>query len=258
MKDTAGAKENLVELSSVTFQYDDGKTVLDRVNFVLQKGDFLGLVGPNGSGKSTLLKLILGLLPPTEGQIKLFDQPIQKFRDWSKIGYVAQQVAHGAGGFPATVHEVIASGLVGKVGLFRRLTRQHHEQVRFAAERVGLGDKLEKRIGILSGGQLQRVFIARALVAEPELLILDEPTVGVDQESIDQFYELLRSLKEEHDMALMIVSHDVGVMTQWVNKVACLQRGLHFHGTAHEFVHNQEKIMQQMYGKHVHLLAHNH
>ncbi|MGE5702444.1 MAG: metal ABC transporter ATP-binding protein [Clostridia bacterium] len=256
--DTISTKEKIVQLSSVTFQYDDGKTVLDQVNFVLEKGDFLGLVGPNGSGKSTLLKLILGLLPPTKGQIELFGQPIAKFRDWYKIGYVAQQVAHGAGGFPATVREVIASGLVGKVGLFKRLTRKHHALVSQAAERVGLGDKLEKRIGILSGGQLQRVFIARALVAEPQFLILDEPTVGVDQESIEQFYELLRSLKEENEMTMMIVSHDVGVMTQWVNKVACLQKGLHFHGTAHDFVHNQDKIMQQMYGSHVHLLAHNH
>ncbi|MGO0058550.1 metal ABC transporter ATP-binding protein [Brevibacillus fluminis] len=258
MKDANGTKDAIVQLSNVTFQYDDGKTVLDHVNFVLQKGDFLGLVGPNGSGKSTLLKLILGLLPATHGQIDLFGTPINKFREWSKIGYVAQQVAHGAGGFPATVREVIASGLVGKVGLFRRITRQHQALVTQAAERVGLGDKLDKRIGILSGGQLQRVFIARALVAEPQFLILDEPTVGVDQESIDQFYELLRSLKEESELTMMIVSHDVGVMTQWVNKVACLQKGLHFHGTAHEFVHNQEKIMQQMYGSNVHLLAHNH
>lgn len=256
--DTNVAKDAIVQLSDVTFQYDDGKVVLDHVNFVLQKGDFLGLVGPNGSGKSTLLKLILGLLPPTDGQVHLFGQPIHKFRDWSQIGYVAQQVSHGTGGFPATVREVVASGLVGKVGVFRRITRQHHELVRQAAERVGLGDKLDKRIGILSGGQLQRVFIARALVAEPQFLILDEPTVGVDQESIEQFYELLRSLKEESELTMMIVSHDVSVMTQWVNKVACLQKGFHFHGTAHDFVHNQEKIMQQMYGTNVHLLAHNH
>jgi zinc transport system ATP-binding protein len=247
----------VVKLSSVSFQYEE-KVVLDDVSFTLERGDFVGIVGPNGSGKSTLMKLILGLLPATKGTVELFGQPLHKFRDWTKIGYVAQQVAHGAGGFPATVREVVASGLVGKVGMFRRLQSRHHEKVREVVERVGLTEKLDQRIGSLSGGQLQRVFIARALVSEPELLILDEPTVGVDQESIEQFYELLRSLKEENGLTMMIVSHDVGVMTQWVNKVACLQRNIHFHGSAHEFAHNQEKILQQMYGDGMKLLAHHH
>jgi zinc transport system ATP-binding protein len=251
------ADEAVVKLTSVSFQYED-KMVLEDISFSLYRGDFVGIVGPNGSGKSTLMKLILGLLPATHGTVELFGQPLQKFRDWTKVGYVAQQVAHGAGGFPATVREVVSSGLVGKVGMFRRLQSHHHEKVREVVERVGLSKKLNDRIGNLSGGQLQRVFIARALVAEPELLILDEPTVGVDQESIEQFYELLRSLKEENGMTMMIVSHDVGVMTQWVNKVACLQRNLHFHGTAHEFAHNQEKILQKMYGDTIKLLAHHH
>lgn len=247
----------MVKLTDVSFQYEE-KVVLDHVAFSLERGDFVGIVGPNGSGKSTLMKLILGLLTPTKGTVELFGQPLGKFREWSRIGYVAQQVAHGAGGFPATVREVVASGLVAKVGLFRRLNARHHEKVRDAVERVGLIEKLDKRIGSLSGGQLQRVFIARALVAEPELLILDEPTVGVDQESIEQFYSLLRSLKEENGLTMMIVSHDVGVMTQWVNKVACVQKNIHFHGTAHEFAHNHEQILQQMYGDSVKLLSHHH
>ncbi|GED72009.1 zinc ABC transporter ATP-binding protein [Brevibacillus reuszeri] len=247
----------VVKLTGVSFQYED-KVVLDEVGFTLERGDFVGIVGPNGSGKSTLMKLILGLLSPTKGTVELFGQPLARFREWNRIGYVAQQVAHGAGGFPATVREVVASGLVGKVGLFRRLTARHHESVKNAVERVGLTAKLDQRIGSLSGGQLQRVFIARALVAEPELLILDEPTVGVDQESIEQFYGLLRSLKEENGLTMMIVSHDVGVMTQWVNKVACVQKKIHFHGTAHDFEHNQEKILESMYGGSMKLLSHHH
>lgn len=249
--------EAVVKLTAVSFQYED-KVVLEDVSFSLEKGDFVGIVGPNGSGKSTLMKLILGLITPTKGTVELFGQPLSKFREWNRIGYVAQQVAHGAGGFPATVREVVASGLVSKVGLFRRLNASHHESVREAVERVGLTAKLDQRIGSLSGGQLQRVFIARALVAEPELLILDEPTVGVDQESIEQFYGLLRSLKEENGLTMMIVSHDVGVMTQWVNKVACVQKKIHFHGTAHDFAHNHEQILQQMYGDSVKMLAHHH
>ncbi|MGC5326822.1 metal ABC transporter ATP-binding protein [Brevibacillus sp. SYSU BS000544] len=251
-------ENDIVRLSNVTFQYENGKKVLEDIQFSLEKGDFLGIVGPNGSGKSTLMKLILGLLQPTQGRIELFGQPMDKFRDWVKIGYVAQQVAHGAGGFPATVEEVVASGLVGRVGLFRRLKASHYQKVRDVVERVGLLPKLYERIGNLSGGQLQRVFIARALVSDPELLILDEPTVGVDQESIEQFYELLRTLKEDTRMTMMIVSHDVSVMTQWVNKVACLQRRIHFHGPTVEFEHKQEQIFQSMYGESVRLLAHNH
>jgi len=250
--------ETVVQLSSVSYQYEDGKQVLENINFTLKRGDFVGIVGPNGSGKSTLMKLILGLLPPMSGSVELFGIPVQRFREWSKVGYVAQQAAHGVGGFPATVREVVASGLVGKVGLFRRLKPADHEKVRDVVARVGLSEKLDQRIGSLSGGQLQRVFIARALVADPQLLILDEPTVGVDQESIEQFYELLRSLKEENGMTMMIVSHDVGVMTQWVNKVACLQRTLHFHGSADEFAHQQEKILQSMYGDTIRVLAHHH
>ncbi|MGD8192516.1 metal ABC transporter ATP-binding protein [Brevibacillus ginsengisoli] len=253
-----GTEREIIRLSSLSFQYENGKKVLEDISFSLYEGDFLGIVGPNGSGKSTLMKLILGLLSPTEGSIELFGQPTQKFRDWVKIGYVAQQVAHGAGGFPATVEEVVASGLVGKVGLFRRLKHSHYHKVRDVVERVGLLPKLHERIGNLSGGQLQRVFIARALVSDPELLILDEPTVGVDQESIEQFYSLLRSLKEDNRMTMLIISHDVSVMTQWVNKVACLQRRIHFHGSTDEFEHNQDKIFQSMYGESVRLLAHNH
>lgn len=251
------AQPNIVQLSSVTFQYE-GKTVLENIHFSIQKGDFVGIVGPNGSGKSTFLKIILGLLTPSQGQVYLFGQPLDKFRDWSKIGYVAQQASHGTGGFPATVREVVTSGLVGKVGLFRRLNASHHARVREVVDRVGLAEKIDTRIGHLSGGQLQRVFIARALVAGPELLILDEPTVGVDQESIEQFYQLLRSLKQDSDLTMIIVSHDVGVMSQWVNKVACLQRTLHFHGTADEFNHQQEQILQRMYGESIRLLHHSH
>lgn len=247
----------VVNLQQVSFRYEE-KQVLEHVNFMLCKGDFLGLVGPNGSGKSTLLKLILGILPAQEGSIELFGQPLSKFKDWHKIGYVGQQVAHGAGGFPATVREVVTSGLVGKVGLFRRLKKHHRERVEHVLEQVGLQEKMDWRIGKLSGGQLQRVFIARALVSEPELLILDEPTVGVDQESIEKFFELLRSFKEEQGMTMIIVSHDVGVMTQWVNKVACLHGRIHFHGTTDEFEQQQESIFRNMYGENIRLLAHHH
>lgn len=216
----------VVRFSSVSFQYD-GRPVLEQLDFTLNKGEFVGIIGPNGAGKSTLLKLLLGLLAPQQGTIELFGQPLARFRDWSKVGYVSQQAAHGAAGFPATVREVVLSGLVGKVGLFRRLGKEQRRKAEEVIRRVGLGEQIDKRLGSLSGGQRQRVFIARALVAEPELVLLDEPTVGVDQESIEQLYQLLQSLKEEQGLTMMIVSHDVEVMSQWVDKVAYLQRKLY-------------------------------
>ncbi|MBO8164898.1 MAG: metal ABC transporter ATP-binding protein [Brevibacillus sp.] len=257
MSESKAGGEPIVRLSSVTFQYD-GKSVLEQIDFTLHKGDFCGIVGPNGSGKSTLLKLILGLLVPKQGTVELFGKPLSKFREWSKIGYVAQQAAHGTGGFPATVREVVLSGLTGKVGLFRWFTKEHKRHAEEVITRVGLGEKIDAHIGTLSGGQRQRVFIARALVAQPELLILDEPTVGVDQESIEQFYRLLRTLKDESGLTMMIVSHDVGVMSQWVNKVACLQQRLHFHGSSDEFARAEEQILKRMYGDSIRLLTHHH
>jgi len=247
----------VARLASVSFQYD-GRAVLEQLDFTLQKGDFVGIVGPNGSGKSTLLKLMLGLLVPQQGTIELFGQPLARFRDWWKIGYVAQQAAHDKGGFPATVREVVVSGLTGKIGLFRRVTKEHRRNVEEVIERVGLADKIDARLATLSGGQRQRVFIARALVAEPELLLFDEPTVGVDQESIEQLYRLLRSLKEESELTMLIVSHDVGVISQWVNKVACLQRRFHFLGSPDEFARQHEQVLQPMYGQSLRLLPHYH
>lgn len=216
----------VVRLSSVSFQYD-GKPVLEQLDFTLNKGEFVGIVGPNGSGKSTLMKLLLGLLAPQQGTIELFGQPLSRFRDWAKVGYVSQQAAHGTAGFPATVREVVLSGLTGKVGLFRRLGKEQRRKTEEVIRRVGLGEQMDMRLGSLSGGQRQRVFIARALVAEPELLLLDEPTIGVDQESIEQLYRLLQSLKEERELTMMIVSHDVEVMSEWVDKAAYLQRKLY-------------------------------
>ncbi|GAE33428.1 metal ABC transporter ATP-binding protein [Halalkalibacter akibai] len=244
-----------VEIENVSFYYGN-QQILENISLQIPKGSFLGLVGPNGSGKSTLIKLVLGLLEPQQGEIRLFGEKTSKFRQWEKIGFVSQKANSFNTGFPATVFEVVSMGLYGKVGLFRFLNRKHKQLVRDAITQVGMEEFINKNIGELSGGQQQRVFIARALVSEPELLILDEPTVGVDAKSVRQFYDMLDHLNKEKGITLVMVTHDIGAMTDHVTDVACLNKTLHFHGNTADFEANQD--LSTFYGHDVHLLTHNH
>ncbi|GAE24738.1 zinc ABC transporter [Halalkalibacter wakoensis JCM 9140] len=248
-------QNEVVQLKNISFQYDNQK-VLEHVSLNIKKGSFLGLVGPNGSGKSTLIKLLLGLHPLQAGEITLFGERIGKFKQWEKIGFVSQKANSFNSGFPATVFEVVSMGLYGKIGLFRFMNRKHKQLVKEAIDQVGMGKFIHRNIGELSGGQQQRVFIARALVSEPELLILDEPTVGVDAASVKQFYDMLDHLNKAKGISLILVTHDIGAMTDHVTDVACLNKTLHFHGNTADFEANQD--LSSFYGHDVHLLTHNH
>ena len=248
---------NIIEIEGLTFSYGQRKA-LENINLTVKEGDFLGLVGPNGSGKSTLIKCMLGLLTPTQGTVKLFGKPINKFKHWNDVGFVSQKANSFNSGFPATVFEVVSMGLYGKVGLFRFLTKKHKEKVRETIRQVGMEEYMNQNIGELSGGQQQRVFIARALVSDPKLLILDEPTVGVDVKSVAHFYQMLRKLNQEQGITLLLVTHDIGAMTEHVTEVACLNKHLHFHGATKEFAEQQEEMMPKIYGHDVQIIIHNH
>lgn len=250
-------RKSIVECKHISFDYSQNE-VLKGVDLVIQTGDYVGLVGPNGSGKSTLLKIILGLIQPTQGEVHLFGQPIAAFKDWHKIGYVSQKANSFNSGFPATVYEVVSMGLFGKLGLFKRFTKENRSQILEAINQVGLSDFVDRNIGMLSGGQQQRAFIARALVSSPELLILDEPTVGVDTESVDRFYQLLDRLHKEYQLTLLMVTHDIGMMTHHVSKVACLNKKIHFHGNPRDFEANQNTILEKAYGSFMNLVEHHH
>ncbi|GAA0380211.1 metal ABC transporter ATP-binding protein [Bacillus horti] len=247
-----------IELKNVSFDYDSKTKVLDQIDLTMPQGDFLGIVGPNGSGKSTLVKLILGLLSPTAGEVKLFGQPVTAFKQWNRIGYVSQKANSFNSGFPATVFEVVASGLFGKAGLFKWLNKKDHAKILRTLDMVGIKDLASRNIGKLSGGQQQRTFIARALVSNPDILILDEPTVGIDSESVDRFYELLEHLHGHLGISILLISHDIGVITNKVSQVACLNKKIHFHGDPKDFTHNQEAILSTAYGHDVRLLEHSH
>ncbi|WP_257345990.1 metal ABC transporter ATP-binding protein [Pseudalkalibacillus decolorationis] len=247
----------IVSVKDVSFRYNDRK-VLEHINFDVPEGSFLALLGPNGSGKSTLIKLTLGLLPMQDGEINLFGHARKNFKQWSKVGYISQKANSFNSGFPATVFEVVSMGLFGKVGMFRFLKRHHKERVHEAIETVGLKAYTHHNIGELSGGQQQRAFIARSLVSDPELLILDEPTVGVDASSVQDFYELLKRLKVENGITLILVTHDVGPVTNLVTHVACLNKQLHFHGYTTDYQRLDNDNLSSFYGHAVHMVDHQH
>lgn len=250
-------KDSIVKLDHINFKYEN-KTILQDVNLEIKRGTFLGLVGPNGGGKTTLIKIILGLLTPDSGQITLLNQPLKSFKEWNHIGFVSQKSNSFNKGFPATVFEVVSMGLTAKIGYFKFFTKKHKEKVLHAIKQVGMSDYAYQNIGNLSGGQQQRVFIARALVNDPELLILDEPTVGVDYKNVERFYELLHELNTKNGLTLLLVTHDTGAMTGHATAVACLNKTLHFHGKPDDYTSLTEDDLSKIYGHPVHIVKHDH
>ncbi|MFD1020762.1 metal ABC transporter ATP-binding protein [Thalassobacillus hwangdonensis] len=249
--------KNILEMNQVSFKYDKEIVVKD-ITMTIKPGQFLGLVGPNGSGKSTLIKLMLGLLKPTRGEIRLFDKPIKHFRQWENIGFVSQKANSFNSGFPATVLEVVKMGLVSKTGMFRFFTKKDKEKAIEALKTVEMEKFLHHPIGELSGGQQQRVFIARALVSEPSFLILDEPTVGVDAKHVSDFYQLLRKLNKDKGITLLMVTHDIGTITEHASHVVCMNKTIHFHGHSDEYKEFSDEDLNQLYGHPVQQLSHNH
>lgn len=214
----------MIQADHISFQYDS-LPVLTDISFSVQKGEFISLIGSNGSGKTTLLRLLLGELPLQQGSIMIMGKPIGHFTQWPRIGYVPQQGFSMPKNFPATVQEVVRSNLYKDIGLFHWAKKQHEEKVRQALAVVGMEHCLHSRIGELSGGQQQRVFLARVLVNEPELVLLDEPTTGIDQESIQLFYELLHQLNRDRGMTILMVTHDLAGGLDYVSRILCIEKG---------------------------------
>lgn len=226
--------KNIIELHNVCFSYTN-EAVVKNVSLNIHKGDYVGIIGPNGGGKSTLLKIMLGLLKPQEGNVKLFGTDIQKFREWYKIGYVPQKT-YVEINFPVTVEEVVAMGRYGKRGLFHFTTQKDREEVTKALSQVDMTEHRKKQISDLSGGQQQRVFIARALATEPEVIFLDEPTVGVDVKTQKQFYALLRKLNSELDLTLVLVSHELDVVAHEATELGYINRTMEYYGDPETFL----------------------
>jgi zinc transport system ATP-binding protein len=235
-------------IENVSFSYGESR-VLEQINLRIIPGEFVGLVGPNAGGKSTLLKLILGLLEPQAGRIEVLGQPPQQAAQ--RIGYVPQFPTF-ARDFPITVAQVVAMGRIGigsRWGWQRAADRAAAAQALAEVEALDLA---ERHIGSLSGGQLQRVLLARALVGMPEILILDEPTANIDQRVEGDIFQLLATLNQR--LTILLVSHDIAFISEYVSRVACLNRTLINHDT--DAVDDQ--VILQIYGGHIRRVAHRH
>lgn len=224
----------IIQLENICFSYTSEEVIKD-VSLEIHKGDYVGVVGPNGGGKSTLLKLMLGLLTTNDGKVLLFDKDIRDFKDWSKIGYVPQKTMVETN-FPVTVEEVVAMGRYGKRGLFHLPTKLDTAKTHQSLKQVDMFDYKDRQISDLSGGQQQRVFIARALAVEPEVIFLDEPTVGVDIKTQKQFYQLLRKLNKELNLTLVLVSHELDVVAHEATELVYINRTLEYYGDPNEFL----------------------
>lgn len=242
----------LVEARDVSFAYN-GNTVIDRISFAIQPGDYVGIVGPNGGGKTTLLKLLIGLLAPSSGELLIDGVSIQRGRR-TDIGYVPQRVAQDQVGFPATVQEVVESGRVMRAGLWGRFGKADRVAIEAALEAARITDLRDTLMSRLSGGQRQRAYVARALALEPRILLLDEPFVGIDTATQAEFYAFLKKLNVERGLTILFVSHDVDVMSEEVTSVLCLNKGLLCFG--HPTLLHEPEMVERLYGRHVTHLHH--
>jgi zinc transport system ATP-binding protein len=222
----------IVEIKNLTVEYP-GVRALDNVSFSIEQNDFLGIIGPNGAGKSTLFSCMLGLYTQYDGSIHFFGQNIQNSKKYLRdVGYVPQKPVFEKN-FPVTVREVVRMGLRQK---------SNEKRVDKVLQDVWIHELSHKRIGELSVGQQQRVFIAKALVGDPKILILDEPVTGIDAQSTELFYGILRELNQKQNITIIWASHDLDAVNKLANKVACLDRTLFFHGVSNEFFNNEELV----------------
>jgi zinc transport system ATP-binding protein len=222
----------IVEIENLTVDYQD-ILALENVNFSVESKDFLGIIGPNGAGKTTLFSCMLSLLNNYKGVIRFFGTDIRKSKQYLKqIGYVPQKPIFEKN-FPATISEVVGMGLT---------KNSRRDKVDEVLQKVWLHELSHRRIGDLSGGQQQRVFIAKALVNDPQILILDEPVTGIDSQSKELFYQILRDLNQKENITIIWSSHDLDAVAKLASKVACLNRTLFYHGISEEFFHNENLL----------------
>ncbi|MFA7057891.1 MAG: ABC transporter ATP-binding protein [Candidatus Cloacimonadales bacterium] len=226
---------NIVEFEDVNFNYDNS-AILSDINFVIEKNDFVAIVGPNGGGKSTLLKLILAQLAPTRGKITVFGN--KNYKSLEKIGYVPQFITHQSD-FPLRLIDMVLQSKLRSNSLFARYSKADKQKAQKILDRLQIGEYKDRFLAELSGGQRQRALIARALIDDPKLLILDEPTASVDISVEKDIYEILRDLNK--DMTIILVTHDVNFVSKYVNKVFCINRYLHTHKLDELESHNAEE-----------------
>jgi zinc transport system ATP-binding protein len=231
-----------------------GKEILKNINFTLEEGIFLGIVGPNGGGKTTLVRAVLGLLTPTGGTIKIFGQSPKSLIGRNFFGYMPQH--HNIDpNFPARAIDIVLMGRYRFSGFLRWPGKKDSKKALEYLSIMGVEKQAYEQYSRLSGGQQQRVSIARALAEEPKILVLDEPSTGIDVIGQEDFYHLLKGLQKRLKLTILMVSHDIGTVTTYVDEIACLNITLHYHGNPVGALN--EKVLSSLYGKGVDLLVHS-
>jgi zinc transport system ATP-binding protein len=247
---------NVLVTENLGFRYNSVE-VLSSISFHVQRGDYVGLVGPNGSGKTTLIKIILGLLKSTQGRVLLFGLEQNKFGDWKRIGYLPQTLTQLNPYFPATVNEIVASGLFSGKRFPKRLDRSDEASIDEALTLMEARDLKNCPVGELSGGQKQRIFAARAIVNRPELILLDEPSAALDPEIREHFFTTLQHLNGERKVTIILVTHDIATIGKYASKLLYLDKGLVFYGNFEDFCSSEN--MTRYFGEFAqHLICHRH
>lgn len=211
--------ESIISIKNVSFSYSGGVNVLENLSFDIYKKDFIAIIGANGSGKSTLLKLILKELNPSDGEIFISNTNIKNFKEWDTIGYVPQINAGNIPGFPITALEIVTLNLYNKMGFFKFSRKSHIELAKRALSQVNMLEFANTPMNKMSGGQQQRIMIAKSLINNPKILIFDEPTTGIDKESKDQLFKILTHLNRIHGITILLVTHELEIMKDNLTKV---------------------------------------
>jgi zinc transport system ATP-binding protein len=250
-----GRELPIIEVSDLQVNRSDS-VVIEDANFVIHKGDYVGIVGPNGGGKTTLLLSLLNILPRNKGAIHFFGQDISFFSNWEKVAYIPQHAINFDPQFPLSVRELVALGRISRNNLGRALKDEDWEVVDNVIEFMGISDVSSRRIGCLSGGQKQRIFVAKALVRNPEVILLDEPIVGVDAETQEKFYKKLSDLNVERGITILLVTHDLAAVFCRMSKVMCINRFVNISKITEDF--EPEEVLRKVYGDHFHFVFHKH
>lgn len=230
----------IITIEHLGYDFGEGPVLAD-LNLNIEAGDFVAVIGANGAGKSTLLRLLAHILRPTTGYITLFGQPLNEFKNWQKVGYVPQNPGRQQRSFPISVREVVALGRLDGRSLMQRFTAADAKAVDTIIEQFSLQELAKRKIGDLSGGQQQRVFLARAMVNNPDLLLLDEPATGVDPDAKVELYQMLGNLNAREGKTIVMVSHDLELASQYAKKALCLDRSVCFWGGVQEALTHRHK-----------------
>lgn len=232
-------RDQVIAVKDLSFISHDNE-ILSSISFSVKAGDYVGVVGPNGCGKTTLIRIILGLLRQVSGEATLFGQSTAVFDNWRKVGYLPQKLASFNPSFPATVREIVGLGLVAGKKTPKSFNSKDNDAVDKAMSMLGIETIKDRLIGELSGGQQQRALLARAIVHDPELLILDEPTLALDPEARDRFFDILGQLNRSRKVAILLVSHDIGTIGKYASKLLYLDKKIIFYGGFDEFCESKD------------------